>query len=688
MFPKRLIALTLLASALAVMPACVLRAQWVQTNGPYGSDSYVLAAGSGYLFLGTPQGVIRSSDNGLSWESAGLTTQNIYRIAASGTNVVAAGIIFESYPKMDQFFLSLSTNGGVSWVQMDSARSYNSLAIHDSIFLPDFSCVVAEDKNLFAGNSQGVYVSIDNGSNWNDVDSEFTYDVVSISALGRELLVSVQDTGHKIFRSTNQGATWISSDEGIVADSIHALLTFGPTIFAATSSGIFLSNDSGAIWSKAEDFGLADTDVQQIAFLDSNIFATSSQGLFRSTSDGEKWTQISPPGRLSEVWCLFISGGNIFAGSGGTRGDGVFLSTDNGTNWMPRNYGLTNLQVMAIEAIEGYLLAGTGDGVFRSVDSGLSWTHVDSGLRHANISSFAVLDTILFAGTSDGVYKSSDVGFNWVIDSQGMNDDYWLGLEVNALAVSDRNLFAMTFGGLYTSTDEGATWSDTWESSNSTTIVASDSIVVAGNLGGDLLSTNSGSSWSRIDSIESSCLFISGHNFFSVHPRPFDEYVRVSVSTNDGSSWADVDQGLNSYYPGHYVNCIASLGQYLFAGTQIIYDGATTGGGGIWRRPLSEMIPPPSAVAEAPPVRDAILSYPNPFSQSTQIAFTSESAGYADISIVNLLGEQVARLFSGELDAGEHNFTFSNTAGLPDGMYECLLRMSGRVETLPMVVLR
>ena len=63
------------------------------------------------------------------------------------------------------------------------------------------------------------------------------------------------------------------------------------------------------------------------------------------------------------------------------------------------------------------------------------------------------------------------------------------------------------------------------------------------------------------------------------------------------------------------------------------------------------------------------------------------SAGYANISIVNLLGEQVARVFSGELDAGQHNFTFTNTTDLPDGMYECLVRMNGRVETLPMVLL-
>jgi hypothetical protein len=73
---------------------------------------------------------------------------------------------------------------------------------------------------------------------------------------------------------------------------------------------------------------------------------------------------------------------------------------------------------------------------------------------------------------------------------------------------------------------------------------------------------------------------------------------------------------------------------------------------------------------------------------STQITFTSQAAGYAEVSIVNMLGVVVARLFSGELGAGEHNFSWSNTTGLQGGMYECLVRMNGQVQTLPVVLMR
>ena len=52
---------------------------------------------------------------------------------------------------------------------------------------------------------------------------------------------------------------------------------------------------------------------------------------------------------------------------------------------------------------------------------------------------------------------------------------------------------------------------------------------------------------------------------------------------------------------------------------------------------------------------------------------------------MNMLGVEVARLFSGELGAGEHSFLWGNPTGLPDGTYECLVRMNGQIQALPVV---
>lgn len=60
---------------------------------------------------------------------------------------------------------------------------------------------------------------------------------------------------------------------------------------------------------------------------------------------------------------------------------------------------------------------------------------------------------------------------------------------------------------------------------------------------------------------------------------------------------------------------------------------------------------------------------------------------HSQVSVVNMLGVEVARLFAGELGAGERTFEWNPTS-MPDGMYECLIRMNGRVEKLPVMLMR
>ncbi|HEX5316423.1 MAG TPA: T9SS type A sorting domain-containing protein, partial [Candidatus Kapabacteria bacterium] len=80
-----------------------------------------------------------------------------------------------------------------------------------------------------------------------------------------------------------------------------------------------------------------------------------------------------------------------------------------------------------------------------------------------------------------------------------------------------------------------------------------------------------------------------------------------------------------------------------------------------------------SVSAQPISITQDILSYPNPFSQSTQLAFTTASAGYADVSIVNALGAEVAHFFSGELGAGNHSFAW-DALGVAPGSYWCIVR--------------
>src|SRR5664280_2542631 len=107
-----------------------------------------------------------------------------------------------------------------------------------------------------------------------------------------------------------------------------------------------------------------------------------------------QWVQTNGPA-FAKVQSLTSNGTNIFAG---TNGGGVYLSTDNGTNWTQS--GLLNDYVQCLTVVDNNLFAGTFYGVFLSTDNGINWIQV--GLTSYSVMSFAVKDNNIFAGTSDG----------------------------------------------------------------------------------------------------------------------------------------------------------------------------------------------------------------------------------------------------------------------------------------------
>ncbi|QKK00293.1 MAG: hypothetical protein HND40_12255 [Ignavibacteriota bacterium] len=91
------------------------------------------------------------------------------------------------------------------------------------------------------------------------------------------------------------------------------------------------------------------------------------------------WEQTNGPyGGL--VYDLAInSSGHIFAGS---QYRGVFRSTDNGENWIPKNNGLTASRIYSITInSSNHIFVGTyQNGVFRSTDNGENWIQINNGI--------------------------------------------------------------------------------------------------------------------------------------------------------------------------------------------------------------------------------------------------------------------------------------------------------------------
>src|SRR6186713_790956 len=93
-------------------------------------------------------------------------------------------------------------------------------------------------------------------------------------------------------------------------------------------------------------------------------------------SFAQTWQQTNGP-YGGDVRCIVInSEQQVYIG---TRGGGVYHSSDNGSTWNQVNNGLTAKDVWAIAVNQNSdLFAGTsGGGAFRSTDNGANWTQIN-----------------------------------------------------------------------------------------------------------------------------------------------------------------------------------------------------------------------------------------------------------------------------------------------------------------------
>ncbi|MCR4440053.1 MAG: T9SS type A sorting domain-containing protein [bacterium] len=121
-------------------------------------------------------------------------------------------------------------------------------------------------------------------------------------------------------------------------------------------------------------------------------------------------------------------------------------------------------------------------------------------------------------------------------------------------------------------------------------------------------------------------------------------------------------------------------GTNLFAGTP---------GGGVWRRPLSEMItsvPAEDRSTDLPTQFSLAQNYPNPFNPATTIEFSLPHAGLVRLVVCDVLGREVAVLVSARLSAGRHKVEW-DAGAVPAGVYLCRLTTEGLAAVKKMTVL-
>ena len=664
-----------------------VEAQWVPTNGPYSNIVNCVFANGTVLYAGTNgNGVLRSMDNGVTWNPANkgldgigfvaafaasgnnlfvsITVEGVYRSSDSGNNWtrVSNGLYpyVESLALLGNTILAGTSEGifrsldnGTSWVLSDTGLSD-----------PFTHALISFGTTFIAGTSGGIYRSTDSGSSWLVAANWY---VNTIAVDGNELFAGTDDA---VLHSFDSGRSWSLVPSRLTGKQVNAIAVIGSSLFVGTmDSGVFLSRDTGSTWLSIPS-GSASKYINSLSAIGTDIFAGTYDGLFRSSGDGTVWEAVKsvmPYGTFAKA--LATIGPYLFAG---TDWNGVFRSSDNGLSWEPMNNGIPS-QYHGFVYCNGLFAHGSllftysgGTGFYRSTDSGLSWVTLRKGLTKG-VNALAFQGSHLLAGTTAGVFLSSDSGLNW----NGLDTARLANSIISALAVTPNRLFAAEDSTVIYSIDNGDSWVETgmrFPSAVTTLTLLGSNLFAVLEYNSIFRSTDSGLTWKQC-----------GNGIKSLGYQPTlclvdNNLYAFGASTNylsrdSGFSWK---QGKDQLFLATYA--LANNGNFLFIGTN---------GQGVWKLPLEAF----GSVLQNADASRSIYNFPNPFSASTTVNITTVESGPVEISIHNLLGTEVIRLFSGELGAGEHSFTW-DARGLPPGMYECAVRMGGNVQHVPIILER
>ena len=295
-----------------------------------------------------------------------------------------------------------------------------------------------------------TFLTQSNNAQWTNSDLSLTGRAILCFAVKDTTILSGTDGG--LVRSTNNGLYWTSSGGGLPYSNVRALLNVESYPFNLLAGMV-----SGRI-SKSEDYGDNFTefpvDSVQLPFLasvNSILERSNSSEFWVGTERGafvlpqyyplSLWIPINTglPSSETKVRSIIEKDGEIFAGTN----SGVFHL--NGFTWDEKNTGLTNLNVIALSSANGLLFAGTAQGsiggVYISSDNGTNWT---PSLSNPWITSILIIGSNIFAGTfGDGVWRSTNNGNTW----GQINDGFASGAYyVMSLGVDNQYMFAGTNG--------------------------------------------------------------------------------------------------------------------------------------------------------------------------------------------------------------------------------------------------
>ncbi len=307
---------------------------------------------------------------------------------------------------------------------------------------------LAFQHEAFGQWKQAPGFSNENAFNAANVDAIFGLIPWGDSLLGSaSCAISSADQGatfDSLWLSTDHGQTWVDfAPNGGLPMVVVGNNFIGGAEPDPTSSNpnevVSYSTDRGQTW-KTDTAGWGGTGASSMFTIGNNIFMSDDYGIYKQTTPGTSWTIDTAESELgansSSIVAFTVSGSNLFVS---TAFNGVYVSTNQGTSWLPINSGWPSILSYGMMPVWAFASSGsslfaaiahdTANGgadfdsldFYRTTDDGQNWSKMNTTLQNwGSLYQFIAIGHSLFAATDSGFYASTDNSGTWNLSQDGL----------------------------------------------------------------------------------------------------------------------------------------------------------------------------------------------------------------------------------------------------------------------------
>ncbi len=475
------------------------------------------------IYVSSPGGGIwKSTDAAVTWnpliDNVNSSWMNVFNLCIdpSNANTIYAGLSSGAVLK--------STNAGTTWAATGSGpSSIKKILVH-----PTNSNIV------FAAANNGVYRSVNGGTNWTSVQAGSFQDIEFKADDANIMFASTSNSSY--YRSTNNGVNWTLIP---LAASGRTLLAVSPNnpnvVYAVQASGSLFGR-----FYKSTDAGLTfNTLITGSSAAGTNFFGYSTAGTDDKGQATYDMGMCVNPTNADEVHIAGII---------------CWKSTNGGTSFVaetawsyPNAIGYNHADMHGLEWVNNTIYSVSDGGIYKSTNNGGDWTDLSSGLGIRQLYRIACAKTDaerICAGAQDNGTVMRQTNGTW---------KDWLGADGMDCVFSPTNaniaIGTSQYGSIYKTTNGGTSRTSLAHPVDANWVTPifmhpTNHDTVYGGWDGIYRSVNGGTNWTKLTTGVTTgnmdCLAVGSSNTRYIYGSAGSTLYR---SSNAGATWTSVAIG-------------------------------------------------------------------------------------------------------------------------------------------------